>query len=697
MYEFRDVTQVIDASESVLPSEALMVNGEYIENLIPGYRTLNVAGRESLSPELETFTTGSRDGSTVKSKRYPERIITITYQLICKTNEAFREAFNTLGKVLSVEDAELIFNDEQDKYFIGTPYTIEEVEPGSNAVVGKFEILCTDPFKYSVYEYEAEADLEDGSILVDYNGTYKSFPILQADFYKEDEVSEDGETVQTLTGAGDCGYVGFFNEDEKIIQVGNPEEVDGINDLNYRSQTLIHQVVNKSNSWGSAANSLWTANNGFLLNPDGRAQIGTVGMVAAPSEYEMPVSSVKTNILRNAKSTGDEPPFFYNITCNASERNPEFVKLQFAITASLSRSSAYFGKGYILKVGIYVDGKWHDTVIKKENVRWEGTSKHTVTISLRIWGLSTTTSKITGIKFRATRGDSLGTAGTLSAVSCADVNIPTYTVAEKTYFLAPTSYGSSTEAQLLAATISRDIPADLSGDIGASNFTFSYMQQFCIGTGVNATTQKGYFEVNLSSADGTHIAGISVHKGAAGKYADLFFLAKGRAIQLYPNGVDCTYRSNYFAKNVKHGVKLCRIEKIGEKISFMCAGYNITVIESDLKDIKAAKVTFSFEKYRTVEALSCNGIASVTFRKDNCETYRDLPNKFGADDVLEVDCGSGEILLNGLLAPELGALGNDWESFYLKPGLNQIGIAYSEWVQEGYEPTFKVRYKEVFL
>ena len=203
MYKFVDT---IETSEGVsLPSEALMLNGEYIENLIEGYRTLTVEGREALSPEISTFETGIRDGSAFKGKRYPARIIKITYQINAATNEAFRDAYNKLAQILDVTDAELIFNDEQDKFFIGTPSLIGEVTPGRNAVVGEFEILCLDPFKYSVAEYEAEPDLSEGSIFVDYGGTAKAYPTLQAEFYQEDEASEDGETVTNLTGSGDCG------------------------------------------------------------------------------------------------------------------------------------------------------------------------------------------------------------------------------------------------------------------------------------------------------------------------------------------------------------------------------------------------------------------------------------------------------------------------------------------------------------
>ena len=160
MYNFVDT---IEASEkAVLPSEALKLNGEYIENLIPGYRTLNVMGREAMSKELETVETGVRDGAKRKYRRYPGRYITVTYQLIAKTNKAFRDAFNALGGVLDVEDAEMIFADEPDKYFTGTPTELGEIEPGKNAVIGEIVFFCEDPFKYSVEEYEVVPVLDDG-------------------------------------------------------------------------------------------------------------------------------------------------------------------------------------------------------------------------------------------------------------------------------------------------------------------------------------------------------------------------------------------------------------------------------------------------------------------------------------------------------------------------------------------------------
>ena len=113
--------------------------------------------------------------------------------------------------------------------------------------------------------------------------------------------------------------------------------------------------------------------------------------------------------------------------------------------------------------------------------------------------------------------------------------------------------------------------------------------------------------------------------------------------------------------------------------------------------MKATNITFSFEQLSSYPKLSYNGLYWVKFVKNNCDTYKDIPNKFSANDVVVADCKNGKIYLNNTLTPSLGALGNDWEDFYLTPGFNQIGVAYSDWTPSEYAPKFKVRYREVFL
>lgn len=150
MYEFIDTNETVTGNN--LATESLKINGEYIENLIPGYLTLYTSGRELLECEIDTQTIGNKDGADYRGKRYPPRTITVGYQLCTSSAEKFREAYNQLNKILNVEQAQLIFADEPDKYFIGTKVGNTSVAAGSNCVTGEIDFYCADPFKYSLTE-----------------------------------------------------------------------------------------------------------------------------------------------------------------------------------------------------------------------------------------------------------------------------------------------------------------------------------------------------------------------------------------------------------------------------------------------------------------------------------------------------------------------------------------------------------------
>ena len=683
MYNFVDVNE--NSEVVVLPSEALQINGEFIENLIDGYRTLNVQGREAMSPEVDTFTTGIRDGSRIKNKRYPERYIVVTYQIKADSNEAFREAYNKLAGILNVQDAELIFNDEPDKFFVGTPCAIGAVEPGRNAVVGEFEIVCADPFKYSVIEYEAEPSLDDSSILIDYGGTYKAFPTLEADFYNEEEVAKDGVTSGELTGAGDCGFVAFFNEDKKIIQLGDADEVD--KETFAKAQTLINQTFMGSTAWGTTAKSLWAVNNGHLQS--NTVQVGSVAMAPAGNDTE----STASGELLTAKSTASTPTIKYKVSAKASANKNGTVNANFAITASLGSSSSYFLSGYVLKASIYVGGAWHDVTLKKSSDQWRGLTGHTVSLPVTVTGVASDATALTGIKFKVERTDGLGTAGRLSETACKNLSIGKAGTTSEDYFLTAASYGTDS-AHWHGPSITRQVGADAAGNVGAKNFTLTYKQKMCIGNGSGDTKQMGGFQMHILDVNGKNIAGVRVYKNTTGKSGKLVFYVNGKIVNT--TDIDLHHDNYYFGSSVD-SVQTTTVTKTGNQITFAVGGYKRQFVEDSLAETVARKVTFAFEQYPGSKFLSYNGLYWAKFVKNNCDTYKDIPNKFSANDVVEADCKNGEIYLNGIPSPELGALGNDWEGFYLTPGLNQIGISYSNWVADEYAPTFKVRYREVFL
>lgn len=189
-----------------LPTEAMSYNGVYLENEIDGYRTLSVTGRELMESEVTDQEIDGMDGSYYRYKTTPARTITVKYQLRARGSREFRDAFNKMNKLLSGEQVKVIFNDESDKYFIGTKTSNTQVDGGSNNVIGEIEIYCSDPRKYSTTEKEFTAS--DGVLNIVNEGTVP--------------VSIDYD-VQTTS---ETGYIGLVSE-EGIMQYGKIEELDG--------------------------------------------------------------------------------------------------------------------------------------------------------------------------------------------------------------------------------------------------------------------------------------------------------------------------------------------------------------------------------------------------------------------------------------------------------------------------------------
>ncbi len=683
MYNFIDVTEKPEGT--LLPSEALKINGEYIENLIPGYRTLTVEGREALSREIEAFEMGIRDGAEMKGARYPARTIRVTYQLLCATNEEFRTAYNKLGGILSVKNAELIFEDEPDKYFIGTPTLIGDVTPGRNSVVGEFEIVCLDPFKYSVMEFEAAADPGSSSIFVDYGGTYKSFPKLVAEFHKESEASEDGETTQALTGDGECGFVAFFNEDEKIIQLGDPDETDGNSQGYSASQTLINASFTNSNAWGTAAKSQWTVNNGALSSSTIK-QNGTPGILAASYTGGNSGKTFSNRVLK-VTSQYERPYVHYEVWVYATNRTENSADITVKVLARLDNSDSYFKRGYVLEGVFRIGDNGRAISLKKKDEVWQGTAEHSCSVVYKNYPLDAENFYLPEMSLTMTRPDGLGNTGVLPRTKCGNFIVPAYEAATPdSWQLGLASYGSDA-TMWNGTTISRTIPADASGNANHYYFSASFCAKICA---VEAK-ERGSFEFHIVTGGVNKIAGIQCRKSATGTKAVLDFYVNN--IRKESVTIDISEQGEIFTE--KSSIS---ITKMGATVTFVC-GKKITksYTDSAIKTINAQSVTVGFFRFSTTPPLTYNGLRWVKFVKNHCNTWKDIPNKFKTNDVCEADCKTGEITLNGAAANALGALGNDWEGFYLTPGLNQIGTAFSDWVDEGCEPTFKVKYREVYL
>ena len=205
MYKFTDTIEQFTQED--LPAEAVNFDGKWIEEEIPGYRTLAVSGRELLESEVQEVQIGELDGAKYQSDRYLPRTITVKYLLCAKTNTAFREAFNKLNAVLHKGKCKVVFNDERDKYFMGVKASIEDVPSGRNNVTGKYEIYCTDPFKYAVDKKTYE-NAGEKIVKIKNEGTRDAFVDIEC-------------VLQS-----DCGGIAF-GVNNRIMQIGNFNELDG--------------------------------------------------------------------------------------------------------------------------------------------------------------------------------------------------------------------------------------------------------------------------------------------------------------------------------------------------------------------------------------------------------------------------------------------------------------------------------------
>lgn len=223
MYNFVDTTTG-SASSSALPAEALQINGAYIENEIEGYRTLYVLGRELTEAEITELQIGQMDGSEYRNSRIVSRSITVGYQLLSDSPEAFREKFNTLNKILNQKEAKLIFADETDKYFIGTKSEIGDVKEGLLNVTGEFVFYCCDPYKYATTEKSFQAEANDDGVL---------------EVIVENDGAVNVPVSYEITHNHENGYIGIVSE-YGAIQLGKVQEADG--ESYQQNETLIDGI-----------------------------------------------------------------------------------------------------------------------------------------------------------------------------------------------------------------------------------------------------------------------------------------------------------------------------------------------------------------------------------------------------------------------------------------------------------------------
>lgn len=349
MYRFVDINEKQSVTD--LPAEAMQVNGAYLENEIPGYRTLYTEGRETLTTEISTIDSDYVDGAIEDSARDLSRVIRVWFLLTARSPQDFREKFNRLNRILRERDSVFIFEDEPDKFFRGTKTDITEIEPGKLMTKGCIEITCNDPYKYSVNEKSVTL-VSSGNIVIDYEGSKETFPAFTA----------------SMT-AGPNGYLAFSNQTGALIRFGNIASAD--------SQQTDETVIFEQ---GYNEMSLWDANSADIPSYGGSARslTGTIAPPALnlkPGSYGSGVNAwhgvaVSRSVLASDSFRFDWSHSFWQEDSNAKQA-------EFICTVSDANGSEIAGVRYVydrsraankIDIELYVSGTLRKT--------WQAVSYH---------------------------------------------------------------------------------------------------------------------------------------------------------------------------------------------------------------------------------------------------------------------------------------------------------------------------------
>ena len=214
------------------------VNGTYLEDIVPGYITTDVEGREQADNEITALTAERIDGEEYRYRRRNARTITIRFAISTHSMEDLTESHNKLKAALSVEQAKFIFDDEPDKYWVGTPVSMSVEHLRPDTTTGEITVKVHKPYKYALAE--SSVSFVDGQAEVFYSGTVPTYPVIHADMNADD------------------GYISF-TKDEETLMFGD-EEDDGTTPTD--PDAAVEYIANRDGL--PTAGTTWSYNDGTL-------------------------------------------------------------------------------------------------------------------------------------------------------------------------------------------------------------------------------------------------------------------------------------------------------------------------------------------------------------------------------------------------------------------------------------------------
>lgn len=150
MYEFVETTQD-QFNKQKLASDSMLIDGKFLEELVPGYQQLHISGRGLLPRSIKRDTIPRRAGSWYSYGQDEERIIEVTFKLEAERSEDLRESYWQLNQILRGQldkPLEIKFRDDLAYHYYAY-YADGGSDPEQSlTLIDKFSLVCPDPYKY---------------------------------------------------------------------------------------------------------------------------------------------------------------------------------------------------------------------------------------------------------------------------------------------------------------------------------------------------------------------------------------------------------------------------------------------------------------------------------------------------------------------------------------------------------------------
>ncbi|QOP47311.1 distal tail protein Dit [Lacticaseibacillus paracasei] len=649
MYDFRETTPFTGADDNQLPAEAMLIDGQYIENLVPGYRTLQVGGRELLKQSATSNAIGISDGETLEYVRNPSREITVGYQLIADDDEAFRTAFYKLSGILHGDTHQVSFNDDLSVYWNAVLTDVDDVPKGRNAITSSFTLFVPDGIAHSVATKTFN------------NTPYKDIPLNLMAGTSADPVS--------VTGSGwNIKELGSYN---------NP-----VVGQKYAATVLLGQAdfAVSFQMWANDINGNRIHLDGFpvttQMGANQRSTIvctwpdpGTTG--AAQIEVTLAWSFQKTDVgtYQYLKAKLEEGTAYSTWSPNPAD--PEY----YTDTITVHNGGTYPVEP-VITATMHADNGMVGIVNDRPGILQFGTQE--------IDGFTTEESEV-ALDLAAVQGSHIDNqAATNNPYWGGDPSMPNEQIGNAIWtqdsydgWKVEPNWPSITGTYLYwnGPSIKHDLAQTHNGDF-KSNLTWDVMTRFQTGV-----AQVGSLETTLES-DGKPIFQMILKDNSA--LSDQIWWMCYYKNQLVVN--------EQLDRNIFTNDKFIQLElqKFGNSVVFRVSpwvgnrGRETTITRqftfADAASVETKQFSAWFMRDKTWGESTMYLIAS-TVKWQNVSWYTNIKNRFSDGDVLKIDVANAKTYLNGSLDPTMHTLGNQWEQFKLPPGDTEIAITPSSWAQ----------------